>query len=473
MAPPWTGWAGQLLSPDLQLPSVQKVGGLLSVAETSLVATYNTTEHFKLLNSSGYSFEQIQPENSTIWATIFNAFASISYYVLRYIFNAVASKVSNTWSYIYIAFTSTPPLLVLASIAWLYFCGYFFFDTAHWILHQCWNSKSPILHRIGYIHQVHHLYFNRRLKYNKRYIWQNTLMDTPLKVSCQYAGTWLGYKLAGAFGLTGPGMLTPEIYRLMPFIVALIDGMDGNHIEFDTMVPKDKNILYVGPEYHAMHHVNPTSYIGANFRLFDLLFGTSYTLRSRRITLTGTTGAFGSAMKAQLEKESVSCINELEIGTDWKIEDHPDDVKTLENTDVLILTHGSDNSKETEEANCTSAMALIELFKSRRKARRGDLVLPEVWYVGSNVSPKPWWGIAEREAHSRNNGLFGKYVRELYDAEWLNYRHIVPSIFKSAMVAPEEAVNVAFWWISRGARYIPTSHGGLAFWGYFKFLWRL
>jgi hypothetical protein len=178
-------------------------------------------------------------------------------------------------------------------------------------------------------------------------------------------------------------------------------------------------------------------------------------------------------MKAQLEKESVSCINKLEIGTDWKIEDYPDHMKTVENTDVLIPAHGSDNSKETEEANCTSAIALIELFKSRRKARRGDLVLSQVWYVGSNVSPKPWWGIAEREAHSRNKGLFSKYVRELYDAEWLNYRHIVPPVFKSAIMAPEEAVNVAFWWISRGAGYIPTSHGGLAFWGYFKFLWKL
>jgi hypothetical protein len=100
-------------------------------------------------------------------------------------------------------------------------------------------------------------------------------------------------------------------------------------------------------------------------------------------------------------------------------------------------------------------------------------VLPEIWYVGSSVSPKPWWGIAEREAYLKNKELFSRYVRELYDAEWLNYRHIVPSIFRSAIVAPEEAVSTAFWWISRGARYIPTSHGGLAFWGYFKFMWRV
>jgi hypothetical protein len=393
----------------------------------------------------------------------------------------VPKLVGKSLSYVFHTISGTSLPILLVSILWLYFTGSFFFDVAHYLLHKCSISRYRALRGIGYLHQVHHLYFNRRLQFNSKYLWQNTCIELPLELSCQFFGTWLGYLAVQALRYTGPGLLSREILYLIfifetirVLVVAILEGVDSNHKSYATTVPKDPNTFLVGPQYHALHHIDPSAYISSSFRVFDWLLGTSYSVRSRRVALTGASGAFGSALKKQLQGQLVRSIQELKFGVDWNYEDYSRIISVLTNTDILILAHGS-KGKDEMQANCTSAISFIELFKINRKSRPGDLLLPEVWYVGSEIEVHPTWGLKSLKEYSKSKRAFAKHARKYYDDETLVYRHIVPSAFRSRMggsiVRPEWAVRVALWWIRRGARYVPVTYTGLAFWGYLKFIW--
>jgi hypothetical protein len=343
------------------------------------------------------------------------------------------------------------------------------------------KSRYRILRRVGYLHEVHHLYFNRRLKFNNKYRWQNMALELPLELGCQLCGTFLGYLVAHSLGLTGPGLLTRELLNLVMYfqvlrslVVAILEGHDSNHKSYQNTIPKDPNTFLVGPEFHAMHHVDPSAYIGSSIRLFDWLIGTSYTLHGRRITMTGTSGAFASAMKKAIDTESVSCINELKFGLDWTYDDYAGCISTLEKTDILILGHGSQTNSPME-ANCTSANALIALFKKHRVSRKGDLLLPEIWYLGSELEVQPAWGSTVAGKCAASKREFARSARKYYDDEEVMYRHIAVSPSASgigrALLGPEWAASWAMWWIRRGARFVPTSCVGFTSWDYFKFLY--
>jgi hypothetical protein len=221
-----------------------------------------------------------------------------------------------------------------------------------------------------------------------------------------------------------------------------------------------------------MHHVDPSSNISSSFRVFDWLFGTAYSLRSRRIAITGASGVFGSAIKKQLESESASFIVELKHGPNWSHEIYASYIKALADTDILILAHGSKNDN-TMEANYASALTLIELFKRHRKARPGFMLLPEVWYVDNELEVQATTAASQVHADSRRG--FVRHARKYYDDEELIYRHVVTTSCTSkegnAVGRPECAARSALWWIRRGARYVPASFTVFAFLGYFKFLY--
>jgi hypothetical protein len=357
---------------------------------------------------------------------------------------------------------SSIPVLVV-SFLWLYFAGSLFFDIAHYLLHKFSKSRSWILRRIGYLHEVHHLYFNRRLKFNDRYLWQNMVCELPLELGCQLFGTWLGFVAARTMSLTGPGFLSPQLFHLVlvfeivrSTVVAVLEGRDSNHQSYSTVVPKDPHTFLVGPEYHALHHVDPSAYISSSFRVLDWFLGTSYTLRSRRITMTGVTEPFGQAMKNELlSKESVKCLQELLIHDDaerW--------LEALGNTDVLIIS-GKEESSE-------SVVKIIETFKKYYKPRPGSLLLPEVWYI-SNQN--------QQHSSSSAGSAFMSHARTYHDDKDILYRQIVlskpTSYFGNAFLSQDFAAKAALWWIRRGARYIPVTDPASAIWGYFEFFYKL
>lgn len=372
------------------------------------------------------------------------------------------------------------PTVSLISCLPLWFSGTFFFDLVHYLLHQCSKSRYRILRRVGHLHQVHHLYFNRHLEFNNKYRWHNICVELPLELACQLFGTWLGWVYANSL-FTSPTLLSKELFYLVlivevarVLVVAVLSGRDSNHKTYRT-VPKDPNWFLVGPEYHAMHHVDPAACISSSFRVFDWLLGTGYSLRSRRVTMTGASGAFGRAIKMELKVEPVKCIQELKFGVDWTYDDYSATIPILANTDVLILAHGTKGNNAIK-ANCESAIAFIELFKQHRKP--GSLlekILPEIWYIGSEAELHPSWGIPSLQFYSLSKRLFLPYARAMYDNPSVLYRHIVPAAFTSSMgpaiVSAEWAARVSLWWIRRGARYVPATYTGLAYVNYFKFIY--
>jgi hypothetical protein len=302
-----------------------------------------------------------------------------------------------------------------------------------------------------------------------------------LELSCQLLGTFFGWLIADCLGLMRSRLLSRELLFLVllfeiarMLVVAVLDGHDSNHKSYSNP-PKDTNWLTVGPQYHALHHIDPGAYISSVFRLFDWMLGTGHSLSSRRITVTGASGAFGSAIKHQIQNERVKCVQELKFGVDWTYDDYESTIPILADTDVLILAHGS-KGEHAMEANCESAVKLIELFKKHHMPTPSQkLLLPEVWYVGSEIELHPSWGLPNSERYLRSKRSFLPHARALFDDSSILYRHIVPSAFHSslgsAIVSAELVAKVAMWWIRRGARYVPVTYTGLAYLNYFTFMY--
>ncbi|TQN66885.1 Monoglucosyldiacylglycerol epimerase [Colletotrichum shisoi] len=231
-------------------------------------------------------------------------------------------------------------------------------------------------------------------------------------------------------------------------VVAWNSGHDSNHVPYPRL-PKDPFTLFVGPQYHALHHIDPLNYFGSMTRLLDWWMGTAVSLRGRRVTMTGSSGALGQALAEQLRLEG----------------------STLRNTDVLILAHGSKNGEHDFEANCESAVKIIEIFRESCGRRKLGL-LPEVWYVGSEAELHGAW-TSDMRTYTGSKRAFVRHARAFYDEETFNYRHIVPAAFASGMgpglVSARWAARVALWWVRRGARYVPVTYTGLAFVNFLRF----
>ncbi|KAB8072052.1 hypothetical protein BDV29DRAFT_8397 [Aspergillus leporis] len=366
------------------------------------------------------------------------------------------------------------------SFFYLYLAGSVFFDTAHWLLHKWSKSQWKFLRWLSYCHQFHHLYYNRSLKFNSRYLRQNAWIALPLEMVCKILGSIAGWLLACKLMTDNDGtvqvapLLVVCIFEFVRTLVVIaMSGQDSNHIAYDT-VPKDHSWLFVGPEFHALHHVHPDRYMGSMVKLFDWVAGTAYSLRNKRVALTGGSGAFGRAIEKQLLSEGVKDIQKLRFGKDWTHKDFSRIGPVLAEADILILAHGT-KGLDAVDANCNSTRRLAELFLERKAIgnTRQSKTVPEIWYVGSEIEVHPAWGIPEMQRYSASKRAFLPYARALYDDPRVTYRHIVPAAFESpmgkAIVSPDWAARVALWWIHRGAYYVPVTYTGLAFLNFFKF----
>ncbi|GIJ90350.1 hypothetical protein Asppvi_009304 [Aspergillus pseudoviridinutans] len=367
------------------------------------------------------------------------------------------------------------------SFSYLYLTGTLVFDTVHWLLHKWSKSQWRFLRWLSYCHQFHHLYYNRSLKFNDRYSRQNSWIALPLEMLCKVLGSVAGWLLARhlmAYSKrtidTVPLLVVSGFEIIRTVVVIAMGGRDSNHIAFNT-VPKDHSWLFVGPEYHALHHVYPERYMGSMVKVFDWVAGTAYSLRNKRVILTGGSGAFGCAIEKQLLSEGVKDIKKLHFGKDWTHHDVSGVGHLLEKSDILILAHGT-KGMDAMDANCNSTMRLIEVFLGRKAAdnTRQAKTVPEIWYVGSEIEVHPAWGNPEMQRYSASKRAFLPYARALYDDPRVIYRHIVPAAFESrmgkAIVSPDWAARVALWWIRRGAYYVPVTYTGLSFLNFFKFL---
>lgn len=369
-----------------------------------------------------------------------------------------------------------PPLL---SLFYLLCMGSLFFDVIHYMLHRCNKSSHPFFQYLSRVHRFHHLYFTRHMKFDKKYLQQNRFQALPLELVLQIVGTILEYIFASL--VTPKGLLwttrnhlwsTISFQILRTTFVILKSGRDSNHITYKTP-PKDPNWIFVGPEFHSLHHIYPDRYIGSFVKAFDWIWGTAYSFKHKRFAITGGSGAFGQAIVTELEREGVDYIRKLKFGTDWDHYHFEKALPVLSTSDILILAHGS-KGQDAVESNCNSAIQLVKLFKKYRAANPAYLTLPEVWYVGSEIELHPAWGNVHLQRYSQSKRMFLPQARSFFDDPDIIYRHIVPSSFHSSMgtalFSADWAAKCAIWWIRRGARYIPVTYTGIAWLNYFKFM---
>ncbi|CAG8895182.1 unnamed protein product [Penicillium nalgiovense] len=295
---------------------------------------------------------------------------------------------------------------------------------------------------------------------------QNRFQALPLELALQIVGSTLGYLFANFVtpnGLVSRNHLLSIICfeTLRTTFVIITCGRDSNHLIYKT-APKDTNWILVGPEFHALHHVYPDRYMSSFIKVFDWIWGTAYSFRRKRFTITKGSGAFIQGIIKGLEREE---------GDFKKV------IPTLSNSDVLILAHNCDG-EDALGSNCDSATRLIKLFKQCRATNPACQTLPEVWYIGSEIEFHPFWRNArpQRDSQSKRR-TFLPHARSFFDEPDIIYRHIVlPSFLSSvgnAVFSADWAARCAMWWIRRGARYISVTYTGIAWLDYFKFMYSI
>ena len=338
------------------------------------------------------------------------------------------------------------------------------FDILHWFLHRWGRSKLPLLRTFSRWHWVHHAFLDRRMRVHPELMWQNLVYHVLPEYLTGIVGTLL-------FLLVFPWPAVAWIVAVRTWMLLLTlkqEGADANHMAM-RRISGQQGLLWVSPSYHAMHHVHPNSFFSSFANLFDLIVGTGTQIAGRHFLITGASGAFGSAIKARIEKLG-GIVETAKSGVDFSAGDYERMREKLERTDVLVLSHGA-KTVGAWDANYTTFAGLIDSFVEIGRTR---LAPPEVWALGSEIELHGDFGMAELKDYAASKRAFARRALSYYRSPELIYRHIVPSAFTSAMgkgaMSADFAAAVALFIIRRGFAYVPVTLTTLAFWNYFRFV---
>jgi sterol desaturase/sphingolipid hydroxylase (fatty acid hydroxylase superfamily) len=358
-------------------------------------------------------------------------------------------------------------LLWLGAQAFIVFVSAtFVFDVIHYILHRFVESRSPFLRSIGNLHLAHHDYFDTQLRFNEELYLKNFVEHSLPEYFTQMTVCLATLLIFDWMPVVGTMCLFSLRVIISEF---MLRGQDTHHRPLEV-VPGRHGRIFVESTYHALHHIYRDNYISSYTTLFDRLMGTCCQLRGRRVTLTGASGALGSALKRLLEKEGVSEIRTLKYERDYSYNDYSPADAILRQTDILVLCHGAKNEFAIQ-ANCDSFVALIERFRALNAGRR----LPcEIWAVGSESEIHPAFGDPRRQLYSESKRAFARHARRYYSDPTLVYRHIVPAGYQSPMgwglISAGTVAWMTMFLAKRGFRYIPVTYTGFALANYFKFV---
>lgn len=337
------------------------------------------------------------------------------------------------------------------------------FDALHWLLHRWERSPNPILRTFSSWHWVHHRFLGRDMQVNPAYARKNLIFH----VLPEYLTSMLAIALFLVAIPWQPVALVAVIRTIMLLLTLREEGLDYNHMSMDR-VGGQQGLIWVGNNYHAMHHVYPRNYFSSFANTFDLIFGTTCQIEGRRFLVTGASGAFGSAMVAKLT-DLGGIVETARSGVDFSPGNYAGIADKMVRADVLVLAHGARHD-DCWNANNVTFCAMIDLFTD---TARGRLTPPEVWALGSEVEFHGDMGIDDLKDYSASKRAFARRALDYRRSDALIYRHIVPSAFTSAMgkgaMSAETAVNIAIFFIRRGFRYVPVTFTGLAVLNYFRF----
>lgn len=337
------------------------------------------------------------------------------------------------------------------------------FDALHWLLHRWENSSSPLLRKFSSWHWVHHKFLGLDMQVNPAYVRANIWFH----VLPEYITAMVGTLLFLLIFPWPPIALVAVVRTIMLGLTLREEGLDFNHMSMNR-VGGQQGLLWVNNNYHAMHHVYPHNFFSSFTNVFDLVAGTTCQIEGRRFLVTGSGGAFGSAMVKALQKRG-AIVEVAKSGVDFSADNYAGMEEKLARADVLVLSHGA-KTEDCWNANYITFRDLIERFTA---IGNGRLTPPEVWALGSEVEFHGDMGLDELKDYSSSKRAFAARARHYYRSDDLIYRHIVPSSFTSAMgkgaMSAETAVNIALFLITRGIKYVPVTLTGLAVLNFFRF----
>lgn len=354
-------------------------------------------------------------------------------------------------------------IIFLAQAALVFVLSTALFDAVHWLLHRWENSASPLLRKFSSWHWVHHKFLGQNMQINPAYVRANIWFH----ILPEYLTAMLGTVIFLAIFPWQPIALVAVVRTIMLGLTLREEGLDFNHMSMDR-VGGQQSLLWVNNNYHAMHHVYPNSFFSSFANIFDLIMGTTCQIKGRRFLVTGTGGAFGSAMVKALEQRG-AVVETAKSGTDFSAGNYAALEEKLARAEVLILSHGA-KSDDCWNANYVTFRDITERFAAIGQTR---LTPPEVWALGSEVEFHGDMGMDELKDYSSSKRAFAARARHFYRSDDLIYRHIVPSSFTSAMgkgaMSADTAVKIALFLITRGFKYVPVTLTGLAFLNFFRF----
>jgi hypothetical protein len=337
------------------------------------------------------------------------------------------------------------------------------FDVVHWLLHRWTKSRVALLRRFAGWHEMHHRFLDRTMAIDGTYQARNISLHVLPEFATTIAGT-LPFFLVFSW----QPVAAVAAIRIVLFAVVLVQGgMDRHHRPLPRIRARQR-VWWVGPNYHAMHHVYPEQFFSSFVKLFDLAFGTACQIEGRRFLVTGASGALGGAMVKKLQRQG-AIVDVAKSGRDYKAGDVERMREKLMRADVLVLAHGAKRD-DCWNANHATFVELIDLFVEIGRAR---LVPPEVWAVGSEAELHGDLGMASMKDYAASKRAFAARAIGYYRSDEVIYRHIVPSAFASAMgwgpMSANVAASLALFFIKRGAAYVPVTLTTLAFWNYIRF----
>jgi len=153
-----------------------------------------------------------------------------------------------------------------------------------------------------------------------------------------------------------PGAIVVSIRTVMFVIYCAQKGEDFTHAP-TKRINANRSLIFVGPNYHALHHVYVNQHYSSFVNIFDLVCGTNCQIKDRRFLVTGAHSEYGAAMMAELQRRG-GVVDTTDCSSSNLRE-------KLDDCDVLVLAEGSDRYYST-----------IETFRTLGKDR---LVPPEVW----------------------------------------------------------------------------------------------
>jgi hypothetical protein len=240
--------------------------------------------------------------------------------------------------------------LLLGPALWL--AGAIGFDLVHYVLHRMLGSRFRILRALAWPHSVHHAWIDRNLEvqwaFQRRNVWCHIVPEYL---------TQLVFSGAVALLLPLPFAVVLAALQTGVFLGILrMRGLDPNHRQI-AMLDAYRPGPWTPPPYHALHHVHPDAYFSAYTKAVDFLVRGAAWLRGRRFVLQRAIGPFAPALAAELRREGVDDLAEVESL----------DPATLASADVLVLCDpGADEAP------------LLEAFIDATRARR---LPPEAWVV--------------------------------------------------------------------------------------------